>query len=57
MAKAIVGLDPLQQERSFWGKVISVGQSRSALESGIFLVPEDRHGEGLVLGMNVRRKM
>jgi ribose transport system ATP-binding protein len=58
MAKAIVGLDPPATGEIILGeKVISVGQSRSALEGGVYLVPEDRHGEGLVLGMNVRENV
>jgi ribose transport system ATP-binding protein len=58
MAKAIVGLDPLAAGEIILGeKVISVGQPRSALEGGVYLVPEDRHGEGLVLGMNVRENV
>jgi ribose transport system ATP-binding protein len=58
MAKAIVGLDPLATGEIILGdKDIRVGQPRSAIESGIYLVPEDRHGEGLVLDMNLRENV
>ncbi len=58
MAKAIVGLDPRASGEIILGeKIVPVGKPRKALECGIYLVPEDRHGEGLVLGMNVRENM
>jgi ribose transport system ATP-binding protein len=34
-----------------------VDNPRDALEHGIYLVPEDRHNEGLILGMNVRENV
>ncbi|MEJ0089304.1 MAG: sugar ABC transporter ATP-binding protein [Limisphaerales bacterium] len=53
--KAIVGLD------TWSGAEVSIGDDRVAITSpadairhGIFLVPEDRRGEGLVTGMTVR---
>jgi ribose transport system ATP-binding protein len=53
--KAIVGLD------AGGGAEVSIGEDRVAITSpadaighGIFLVPEDRRGEGLVTGMTVR---
>jgi ribose transport system ATP-binding protein len=58
MAKAIVGLDPLATGEIILGeKNIQVRQPRSALECGVYLVPEDRHGEGLVLEMNIRENV
>ena len=58
LAKAIVGLDP-----SACGKVrlgdetIRAGSSRDAITRGIYLVPEDRRGEGLIVGMCVRKTL
>ncbi len=55
MAKAIVGLDvhggaevTIGDERAF------INSSADAISQGIYLVPEDRRGEGLVTGMTVR---
>ncbi|MFT4573345.1 MAG: ABC-type sugar transport system ATPase subunit, partial [Marinomonas primoryensis] len=39
------------------GEVIDVKSPRDAIEKGISLVPEDRKGQGLVLGMNCRDNM
>lgn len=58
IAKAIVGLD-----RSVSGEVklgeesIPVGNSAEAIRRGVYLVPEDRRGEGLVTGMTVRENV
>src|SRR5450432_1765066 len=55
IVKAMVGLDP------GGGAEVSIGADRVAIHSpadaighGIYLVPEDRRGEGLVTGMTVR---
>ena len=55
IVKAIVGLD------AAGGAEVSIGEDRVAIHSpadairhGIYLVPEDRRGEGLVTGMTVR---
>ena len=55
IAKAIVGLD------AGGGAEVTIGDERifinspaEAIASGIYLVPEDRRGEGLVPGMTVR---
>ena len=55
IVKAIVGLD------AAGGAEVSIGEDRVAINSpadaighGIYLVPEDRRGEGLVTGMTVR---
>jgi ribose transport system ATP-binding protein len=55
IAKAIVGLDAhggaevtIGDERAF------INSSADAISHGIYLVPEDRRGEGLVTGMTVR---
>jgi ribose transport system ATP-binding protein len=55
IAKAIVGLD------AHGGAEVTIGDERALINSsadaishGIYLVPEDRRGEGLVTGMTVR---
>ncbi len=55
IAKAIAGLDP------FGGAEVAIGDARvfincpaDAIAGGIYLVPEDRRGEGLIPGMTVR---
>jgi ribose transport system ATP-binding protein len=55
IAKAIVGLD------AGGGAEVTIGDERifisspaNAIARGIYLVPEDRRGEGLVVGMTVR---
>jgi ribose transport system ATP-binding protein len=58
LAKAIVGLDRLASgEVALGGDKLSVGDSRAAIQRGIYLVPEDRRGEGLVVGMTVRENV
>ena len=54
LAKAIVGLDPRgQAEVSLGSQKLSIHSARDAIEHGIYLVPEDRRGEGLITSMNV----
>ena len=58
LAKAIVGLDrQASGEVALDGERLSVGNSRLAIQRGIYLVPEDRRGEGLVVGMTVRENV
>jgi ribose transport system ATP-binding protein len=58
IAKAIVGLDASANgEVALGGENISVGNSREAIRHGIYLVPEDRRGEGLVVQMSVRENI
>jgi ribose transport system ATP-binding protein len=55
IVKAIVGLDrDAKGEASLGGDVIPAGDPRAAIERGVYLVPEDRRGEGLITGMSVR---
>jgi ribose transport system ATP-binding protein len=55
IAKAIVGLDGLAAgEINLGGETVQIGHSRGAIDRGIYLVPEDRRGEGLVTSMTVR---
>jgi ribose transport system ATP-binding protein len=54
VAKAIVGLDTHgQAEVSLGGQKIFINSARDAISHGIYLVPEDRRGEGLITSMNV----
>jgi ribose transport system ATP-binding protein len=58
LAKAIVGLDPSARgEVRLGDETIRAGSSRDAINRGIYLVPEDRRGEGLIVGMSVRENV
>lgn len=58
IAKAIVGLDRLASgEVALGGDQLAVGDARAAIQRGVYLVPEDRRGEGLVVGMSVRENV
>jgi ribose transport system ATP-binding protein len=58
VAKAIVGLDPSpEKEIILDGKTISIGAPRDAIDQGIYLVPENRRTEGLVVEMSVRENV
>jgi ribose transport system ATP-binding protein len=58
LAKAIVGLDRSANGQIKLGdEIIPVGNSRIAISHGIYLVPEDRRGEGLIVGMCVRENV
>jgi ribose transport system ATP-binding protein len=54
IAKAIVGLDPHGRgEVTLGGEPAKIGAARDAINRGIYLVPEDRRGEGLITRMSV----
>jgi ribose transport system ATP-binding protein len=58
IAKAIVGLDPQgEAEVALGGERLRIGSPRDAISRGIYLVPEDRRGEGLVTEMTVRENI
>jgi ribose transport system ATP-binding protein len=58
IAKAIIGLDPSPtKEIILDGKTISVESPRDAIAHGIYLVPENRRTEGLVVEMSVRENI
>jgi ribose transport system ATP-binding protein len=58
IAKAMVGLDAHGgAEVSIGGERVQVSTARDAIDHGIYLVPEDRRGEGLVTGMSVRENV
>ncbi|MEY4917357.1 MAG: hypothetical protein RL616_1270, partial [Verrucomicrobiota bacterium] len=55
IVKAMVGLDNAgSAEVTIGDEKISINSPADAISHGIFLVPEDRRGEGLVTGMSVR---
>jgi ribose transport system ATP-binding protein len=52
--KALFGLDPVRSgEILMDGRPIKLAGPQSAIEQGIYLVPEDRRGQGLVLDFSV----
>jgi ribose transport system ATP-binding protein len=58
MAKAMVGLDPSPAKEVFLdGKKISILKPRDAIAHGIYLLPENRRTEGLVVEMSVRENI
>ena len=58
IAKAVVGLDARGGgEVSLGGQKLAINSARDAIAQGIYLVPEDRRGEGLVTGMTVRENV
>jgi ribose transport system ATP-binding protein len=58
IAKAIAGLDSSPQKEIFLdGKKIIVGKPRDAIDEGIYLAPENRRTEGLVVEMSVRENI
>jgi len=58
MAKAMVGLDADGgAEVSLGGQKLVISRARDAIALGIYLVPEDRRGEGLVTAMTVRENV
>lgn len=54
MARALIGLDAVEPAE-LWleGRRLEIRNPREAIEQGIFLVPEDRRGEGLITAMSV----
>ncbi|HEU0040671.1 MAG TPA: sugar ABC transporter ATP-binding protein [Verrucomicrobiae bacterium] len=58
IAKAIVGLDTHGGGQvSIGNERVPIRSARDAIAHGIYLVPEDRRGEGLVVGMCVRENV
>jgi len=58
MAKALVGLDPSGGGQiRLDGEALSIRHARDAKARGIYLVPEDRRAEGLVVRMSVRENI
>jgi ribose transport system ATP-binding protein len=58
IAKTIVGLDRCPSKTIFLGdKQIPVNTPREAIDQGLYLVPENRRTEGLVVEMSVRENV
>jgi len=58
MAKSLVGLDRSPaREIILDGKGISINTPRDAIDHGIYLVPENRRTEGLVVEMSIRENI
>lgn len=58
IAETLFGLrQPNQGSIHIDGREVRIGSPAKAIEMGISLVPEDRKGQGLVLGMNCRDNM
>jgi ribose transport system ATP-binding protein len=58
MAKAMVGLDPAGGAEVHLGSErVAIHGPRDAIDHGIFLVPENRRTEGLVVEMNIRENI
>ena len=58
MAKAIAGLEHAPHKEIFLdGKKLSIGTPRQAIDNGIYLAPENRRTEGLVVEMTVRENI
>jgi ribose transport system ATP-binding protein len=54
LARAIFGVDPLRGGGiKLDGKPICISTPRTAIEHGIYLIPEDRKRSGLLLGVSV----
>jgi ribose transport system ATP-binding protein len=58
MARTIFGVDEaLEANVTLNGKQIRFTEPRDAIDSGVYLVPEDRRGCGLVVDLNVRENI
>jgi ribose transport system ATP-binding protein len=58
IAKAISGLEESPAQEIFLdGKKLSVGKPRDAIDHGIYLAPENRRTEGLIVEMSVRENI
>jgi ribose transport system ATP-binding protein len=58
IAKVLVGLDERgSAEVSLGDESLVIHSARDSIRHGIYLVPEDRRGEGLIVGMTVRENI
>lgn len=54
-ARALFGIDPIQSGTvKIKGREVKINSPKDAIKNGIALVPEDRKGQGLVLGNTVQ---
>lgn len=58
LLQVLYGVRPLARGHlELDGRPLQLASARDGLRNGIRLIPEDRHRQGLVLGMNVRENM
>lgn len=58
IARAIAGMDRCPSKRiTLDGRPVSITRPGDAIRHGIYLVPEDRRGEGLVVEMSIRENL
>jgi len=58
LAKAIFGTKPIKSGTvSINGKKLKLSGPKEVIRNGLFLAPEDRKGEGLILGRNIRENI
>jgi ribose transport system ATP-binding protein len=58
LARAIVGADPVDEGRIVVrGRAVRIGSPADAVRARIGFLPEDRKGQGLVLGLSVERNI
>ena len=58
MAKAVSGLESSPQKKIVLdGQTLAIGRPRDAIDHGIYLAPENRRTEGLVVEMTVRENI
>ena len=56
--KVLVGLDERgSSDVSLGDESLTINSARDSIRHGIYLVPEDRRGEGLIVGMTVRENI
>jgi len=58
IARAIFGVDPrMSADFQLGGSELNITSPQQAIASGVYLVPEDRRNEGLVVDFNVRENI
>ena len=58
VARAIFGVDPtISSSFQLGGKPLNIVSPSQAIASGVYLVPEDRRNEGLIVDFNVRENI
>lgn len=58
LARVIFGADPIERgEIRVFGRTVQLTSPRSAVRLGVGLVPEDRKGQGLLLGRSILENM
>jgi ribose transport system ATP-binding protein len=58
LARALFGVDAvISSDLQLGGKELKLASPREAISSGIYLIPEDRRGEGLIVDFNIRENI